>query len=107
MTAGRSRTGHLADAEIQQLRLRVGVAGGGYWGPHLIRNLHDMPEVELVAVAEQRQERLRYVSRSYPAVRPFSDHRQLLETDIGAVVIAAPIHTHFELANEALLAGKH
>ncbi len=32
------------DAQLEQRRVRVGVIGCGYWGPHLIRNLHDMPE---------------------------------------------------------------
>lgn len=95
------------DARIQRLRVRVGVIGCGYWGPHLIRNLHDMPEVELVGVAEERPERLRYVRRAYPTVQPFSDHRQLLECDLDAIVIATPIQTHFQLVREALLVGRH
>ena len=95
------------EGRIQRLWVRVGVIGCGHWGPHLIRNLNDMPEVALVGVAEERPERLRYVRRTYPAVSPFSDHRQLLASDIDAVVIATPIQTHFQLVKEALLAGKH
>ena len=95
------------DGRIQRLWVRVGVIGCGHWGPHLIRNLNDMPEVDLVGVAEERQERLRYVRRTYPTVSPFPDHRRLLESDVDAVVIATPIQTHFELVKEALLAGKH
>lgn len=92
---------------IGSLDVRVGVVGCGYWGPHLIRNLFDMVDVELVVVAEQRDERLQHLRRSYPTVRLFADYRKLLECDIDAVVIATPIQTHFELAREALLAGKH
>lgn len=95
------------DAVLERERVRVGVIGCGYWGPHLIRNLHDMPDVELVGVAEARPERLEYVCRSYPAVVPFTDHRRLLESDLDAVVVATPIQTHFELAQEALLADRH
>ena len=93
--------------QIRSLHVKVGVVGCGYWGPHLIRNLFDMVDVELEVVAEQRDDRLQYVRRSYPTVRLFADHRKLLECDIDAVVIATPIQTHFELAREALLAGKH
>lgn len=92
--------------QIRSLHVKVGVIGCGYWGPHLIRNLFDMVNVDLVVVAEQREERLQFVRRSYPTVRLFGDHRKLLECDIDAVVIATPIQTHFELAREALLAGK-
>ena len=104
----RGKGGHEAQCEqIQQLRVKVGVIGCGYWGPHLVRNLYEMVDVDLVAVAEQRAERLQYVRRSYPTVRLFDDHRKLLECDMDAVVIATPIQTHFELARDALLAGKH
>lgn len=102
-----ARGGTPDDGRIQRLWVRVGVIGCGHWGPHLIRNLNDMPEVDLVGVAEERQERLRYVRRTYPTVSPFSDHRQLLESEVDAVVIATPIQTHFQLVKEALLAGKH
>lgn len=107
MPSRRATASSRTDPRSHRWRVRAGVIGCGYWGPHLIRNLHDMPEVELVGVAEQRPERRQYVRRSYPTVRPFSDHRQLLESDPDAIVIATPIHTHFELASEALLAGKH
>jgi predicted dehydrogenase len=88
-------------------RARVGVIGCGYWGPHLIRNLHDMGDADLLAVSDQRDQRLGYVASRYPGVRLFSDHRRLLETDVDAVVVATPIHTHYVLARDALLAGKH
>src|SRR5215472_9885774 len=99
--------GTAVEGRIQPLWVRVGVIGCGHWGPHLIRNLNDMPDVDLVGVAEERPERLRYVRRTYPTVSPFSDHRQLLDSDVDAVVIATPIQTHFQLVKEALLAGKH
>jgi predicted dehydrogenase len=87
--------------------MRVGVVGCGYWGPYLVRNLHEMSDVELVGVADRRPERLAYVLRTYPAVRPFADHRELLGAGVDAVVLATPIHTHYELARESLLAGAH
>ena len=88
-------------------RVRVGVIGCGYWGPHLVRNLHEIAEAELLAVSDLRPERLEYVGSRYPGVRLLSDHHDRLATDIDAVVIASPIHTHYTLAREALLAGKH
>ena len=88
-------------------RIKVGVIGCGYWGPQLIRNMHDMANVNLVAVADTRPERLEFVTRHYPTVKVFSSHTALLETDVEAVVIATPIHTHHRLAMEALAADKH
>jgi predicted dehydrogenase len=88
-------------------RVRVGVIGCGYWGPHLVRNLHEMPEAELIGVSDLRPERLDYVGSRYPGVRLLSDHNELLATDVDAVVVASPIHTHHAVARDALLAGKH
>jgi predicted dehydrogenase len=87
--------------------LRVGVIGCGYWGPQVIRNFHEMLEAELVVVAEKRLDRADYVRRLYPAIETVSDHHALLRADIDCVVVATPIHTHYELARDALLAGKH
>jgi predicted dehydrogenase len=87
--------------------LRTAVIGCGYWGPHLVRNLHEIPEAELLAVSDLRPERLDYIGSRYPGLRLFTDYRELLATDVDAVVVASPIHTHYALAREALLAGKH
>jgi predicted dehydrogenase len=88
-------------------RIKVGVIGCGYWGPQLIRNIHEMADAELVGVADTKPERLEFVRRHYPEVKLFSSHTQLLETDVEAVVVSTPIHTHHMLAKEALTAGKH
>ena len=88
-------------------RLRVGVIGCGYWGPQLIRNISDLRGATLNAVADPRAERLAYVRSQYPGVARYSDHRALLESNVEAVVIATPIHTHYEIARDAILAGKH
>src|SRR5215831_4400429 len=88
-------------------RLRIGVIGCGYWGPHLARNVHEIPQAELVASSDLRQERLESVGTRYPVTRLFRDHQDLLAADVDAVVVASPIHTHFALVREALLAGKH
>src|SRR5437764_6065053 len=86
--------------------VRVGVIGCGYWGPHLIRNLHEIAESELLAVADVRPERLHYVGARYPGVRCFADHRELLATEVDAGSVASPIHTHYALAREAMRAAR-
>jgi predicted dehydrogenase len=43
---------------------------------------------------------------NYPGVSVFADHRDVLDSDVDAVVIATPAHTHAELALEAIDAGK-
>lgn len=87
--------------------VRVGVIGYGYWGPQLVRNFQDLPDAVLTGVAEPRADRLSHVEQRYPGVGLFTDYRALLESDVEAVVIATPIQTHYDLARDAIVAGKH
>jgi predicted dehydrogenase len=66
-----------------------------------------MPNAELVLVAEARPDRRNYVRHHYPKVKTVADYHALLEADIDCVVVATPIHTHYELTRDALMAGKH
>jgi predicted dehydrogenase len=88
--------------------IRVAVVGLGYWGPNLVRNLYELPGVELAAVCDLRPQALAAVGRRYPAVRLTTDLDEVLaEPSIDAVAIATPVSTHHPLAKRALQAGKH
>lgn len=86
---------------------RIGIIGLGYWGPKLARNFQSLECSTLEMVADLRQERLDEIKKIFPGVKVTTDYRSLLESDVDAVVVATPVHTHFDLAKEALLAGKH
>ena len=86
----------------------IGVIGYGYWGPNLVRNFSDVPGSRVVAVSDIRSDRLAQVQNRYPAITTTTDHRELLsDSSIDAVVVATPVSTHFDLAMQALHAGKH
>jgi predicted dehydrogenase len=86
----------------------VGVVGYGYWGPNLVRNLHEVPGCRVVGVADGRPARLDLVRQRYPAVTTYPDIEDLLaDRRVDAVAIATPVHTHFELAMRALKTGRH
>src|SRR6476661_1654065 len=88
--------------------IRVGVIGYGYWGPNLVRNFMAAPGSAVTSVCDQRQERLSSLGKLYPAVKTCSDASELIDDpQIDAVIIATPISSHFELAMQALRAGKH
>jgi predicted dehydrogenase len=88
--------------------VRIGVVGLGYWGPNLVRVLHDLPEAEVVILCDQSKQALEKVGRRYPALRCTTDVTELIDDpEIEAVVVATPISTHYELASAALDAGKH
>jgi predicted dehydrogenase len=86
----------------------IGIVGYGYWGPNLLRNFSEVPACRVVSVSDLRDARLAQVRSRYPAVKTTASFNDLLvDTQIDAVVIATPVCTHFELAMQALRAGKH
>jgi predicted dehydrogenase len=88
--------------------VRIGVVGLGYWGPNLVRALHEVDGAEATWLCEPRADRLAAVARRYPAVRTTRRYEDLLEdSDLDGVLIATPVSTHFPLAAAALEAGKH
>ncbi len=88
--------------------VRVGVVGLGYWGPNLVRVLHELESAEVVVACDLDDQRLRGLGRRYPAIQLTSRFDDVLDDDeIEAVAIATPVATHFELARVALEAGKH
>ena len=88
--------------------IKIGVIGYGYWGPNLVRNMFEVPDTSVVAVSDIRSDRLRHVSSRYPSLFVSTDYRNLIDDpDIDAIAIATPVHAHYELALEALQAGKH
>jgi predicted dehydrogenase len=88
--------------------VRVGLIGYGYWGPNLARNFAEVPGAQVSAVSDMREERLSQASARYPAIKTTTDcHALIADPAIDAVVIMTPVSTHYELALEALQAGKH
>jgi predicted dehydrogenase len=88
--------------------VRVALIGYGYWGPNLARNLHQLPESVFAACCDLDAGRLAKVAALYPGVRTTTRLEDIWEDpSIEAVVIATPARTHFSLARQALLAGKH
>lgn len=86
----------------------ISILGCGYWGPNLVRNLKSTAGSRIRTVCDVRPERLAYIRELYPDVAVSQDFASVLEgDDSDAVVIATPIKTHFPLARQALLAGKH
>src|SRR3954447_19664353 len=94
--------------EITPQPLRVAVIGYGYWGPNLVRNVRERPELELAGLCERDAERASAFSAKNPGVPVFSDLEELVEDPaLDAVLVATPPHTHHPIVRTALLAGKH
>ena len=86
----------------------VGIIGYGYWGPNILRNFADLAEAEILSVCDPRESALAQAKHRYPSVTTtVNPHELLADKRIEAVAIATPVSTHYDLALEALRAGKH
>ncbi len=86
----------------------VGVFGYGYWGPNLVRNLFETGDANTTICCDLHNERLASAQRRFPTLKITTDYRDIVKSpNIDAVIIATPLSTHFNLAKEALLNGKH
>ena len=85
---------------------KVAVIGVGNWGKNLVRNFANLGA--LAMVCDQDANRLAAVQKEHGSVRVSTDrHAVLNDKEIKAVVVATPSDSHFPIAKEALLAGKH
>lgn len=86
----------------------LAIVGLGYWGPNLVRCAVEADDVEVKGICDRDAIALAKLTRRYPNVGGTSDYTRLLDDpEIDAIVLATPISTHYELARQALLAGKH
>jgi UDP-2-acetamido-3-amino-2,3-dideoxy-glucuronate N-acetyltransferase len=86
-------------------KVGIGLAGCGYWGRNLARNLHQMGH--LAAVCDPSSKVLKEIKAAYKGVRTVSDFDKLLDdSKIKGIAVAAPAVQHYDLTRRALLAGK-
>lgn len=88
--------------------INVGLIGFGYWGPNLARNFNKHPECRLRRIVEPNTQRHPIISQDCPGCDISTSFVDVTRAkDIDLVAIATPVRTHYELAKDALLHGKH
>jgi predicted dehydrogenase len=93
---------------MSEPRLRLGVAGLGYWGPNLARNFAAIPGCELVYLCDADAGARDRVAAQFPGARVTADLDELLtDPALDAIALATPVPTHADLAVRVLEAGKH
>lgn len=79
----------------------VAVIGCGYWGKNLVRNFYHLGALAMVCdTTEAGRAAAAQIAPDVPVVA------SLDEVTTGAVVIATPAVTHFDLARQALETGR-
>lgn len=88
--------------------IRAAVVGVGYWGPNLLRNLSDHPEISVRWICDSNSDTLKKLSIRYPNCPTTTRYADLLsDHSLDLIVIATPVQSHFDLVCQALNAGKH
>ena len=86
--------------------VRVGIIGTGIGAEH-IRAFQQAPGAVVTAVCSAQRERAEGVARQFGIPRATTEYRDLLDTDVDAVVITTPPALHRRMALDAIAAAKH
>ena len=88
-------------------RVRVGMIGVGGRGQELLKQVQQVPNAQLVAIADIYSLHREQAKQMAPGIDVLDDHRRLLERkDIDAVIVASPLHIHKLHFVDVLAAGK-
>ena len=88
-------------------RVRVGMIGVGGRGQDLLKQVLEVPQAQLVAIADVYTRRRDEAKQMAPGIQTLDDHRRLLDRkDIDAVIVASPLHIHARHFVDTLAAGK-
>jgi predicted dehydrogenase len=94
--------------EVMVRRLKTAVIGTGFMGRVHLEALRRVELVDVVAIAGREFESARWLGAGFGIETAVDDYRELLEdVTIDAVHICTPNATHYEMAKNALVAGKH
>ncbi|MGQ9655200.1 MAG: Gfo/Idh/MocA family protein [Thermodesulfobacteriota bacterium] len=88
--------------------MKIGVIGCGYWGPNLIRNFYQIPSCKGVVCCDTDETKLQRMTRLFPSIQTTTDYMDpLLDSEVEAVAVATPVHTHHVLGEAVLRHDKH
>lgn len=89
-------------------RLKVGIIGvGGISQVAHIPNFQKIEDVEVTAIADINEEKLKYVSQKFNIPKVFTDWEKMIEEDLDAVVICSPNSFHAIQSIKSMENGKH
>ena len=87
-------------------KIKIAVAGAGYWGKNLVRNFDSLGVLSVIC--DNQKETLKAFSEKYPQVQTTDSFQSVLEDgSVTAVAIATPAETHYLMVKETLMADKH
>lgn len=88
--------------------MKVAIIGLGYWGSKVLRNLVATVGPDRVVAVDTHIGRLAEATANHPGIDTLLDAESAFDDpEVGAVMIATPMASHFPLAAAALQSGLH
>ena len=89
------------------LTAKIAILGLGKWGKNLIKEFSKQATIAY-CFHNGNTENSTWLKQNYPNIQITDSYEKILaDKSVGAIVIATPIATHYELAMQALKAGKN
>lgn len=86
-------------------KISIGLAGLGYWGKNILRNLHELGVLH--SACDANENTIAAHKKNYPDVSFTTQFSDLLEDkELRAIAISAPAVMHYDMVKKALYAGK-
>ena len=87
-------------------KVRVGVIGAGSWAIAMhIPILLARDDVDLVSVCSRQEDAISHLKNELKIKHVTEDHKEVINKDLDAIVVASPPSLHFEHARDALESG--
>jgi len=89
-------------------KINIAIVGCGTEGAKLVKNVNQLPHCQLKACCDRDKTRLKLMKSFYPDLEISNSYEKIVsDSSIDAVVIATPLHTHYELGMKCIKNNKH
>lgn len=86
--------------------IRVGIIGLGAIGQRLIKDFNNHPEVNIVSICDQIEERIIETAKQLNDILTFTDYTKMLEdTELDLVYVAVPPKYHHQVVSDVMEKG--
>lgn len=86
---------------------RLAMCGLGAWGRNVARAFASIRDAKIELICDANPDQAREEAAKYDGAQLTADYKEVLDSGVQAVILATPAPLHFEMAREALNAGKH
>lgn len=90
-------------------KINIALIGYGYWGANVAQKIAQNPSFSFCYICDKRKERIEKAKQLYEKELLYTENYRDILSDqtVEAVAITVETKYHYEIAKEALLAGKH